>query len=105
MTRSLELPVALIAFALFLGVAFQTVELVRESQNLVAISHNQDSPLGEAARLKQATESLAGDVAQLAQQGDVSAQQVVNEMAKQNVRLEPGGAAAPANPALATPAQ
>jgi hypothetical protein len=105
MTRSLELPVALIAFAVFLGFAFQTVELVRDSQNLVAISHNQDAPLEEAGRVKQATESLAGDVAQLAQQGDASAQQVVDEMARQNVRLQPNGAATPATPPLAAPAQ
>jgi hypothetical protein len=73
MMRSLELPVALVAVGLFLGVAFQTVELARETQNLVAVAKSQEGPLGEAMRLKQATDSLAGDVAELAQQGDANA--------------------------------
>jgi hypothetical protein len=88
MTRTLELPVALVAGALLLFLAFQTVELVRDSQNLVAIARSQDTPLQETARLKQAVDSLAGELAQLAQEGDANAKQVVDEMAKQNIRLQ-----------------
>jgi len=84
-----ELPVALLAVGFFLGLSFQTVQLVRDSQSLVAIAHNQDAPLQESTRLKQAMDSLAGDVAELAQQGDANAKQVVDEMAKQNVALRP----------------
>jgi hypothetical protein len=89
MTRSLELPVALLAFGLFLAVAFQTIELVRDSENLRAIEAGQDAPLEEATRLKQAADSLAGDIAALAQQGDANARQVVDELAHQNVQLRP----------------
>ena len=96
MIRSLEVPVALVAVGLFLGVAFQTVELAREAQNLVAVAKSQDGPLEEAAKLKQATDSLASDVAELAQQGDANAKQVVDELAKQNVQLRPSPPVEPA---------
>ncbi len=96
MIRSLEVPVALVAVGLFLGVAFQTVELARDAQNLVAVAKSQAAPLEEAAKLKQATDSLASDVAELAQQGDANAKQVVDELAKQNVQLRPSPPAEPA---------
>jgi len=89
MTRTLELPVALTAVALLLYLAFQTVELVRDTQSLIAIAHNQDTPLQETGRLKQAVDSLASELSQLAHDGDANAQQVIDEMAKQNIRLQP----------------
>jgi uncharacterized protein YoxC len=87
------LPVALLALAVFLGLVFQTVQLVRDSESLAAIDRSQDAPLQETARLRQATDSLASDVAQLAQSGNVNAKQVVDEMAKQNIVMRPGAGA------------
>ena len=83
----LEVPVALLAVSFLLGLGFQTVQLVRDSQSLAAIGRSQDSPLQESVRIKQAMDSLAGDVAALADAGDPNAKQVVDEMAKQNVKL------------------
>ena len=87
------LPVALLALAVFLGLVFQTVQLVRNSETLAAIDRNQEGPLQETARLRQATDSLASDVAQLAQSGNANAKQVVDEMAKQNIVMRPTPAA------------
>jgi hypothetical protein len=81
------LPIALLAVAVLLQLAFQTVQLVRESQLIATIDRNQDGPLQEATRLRQATDSLVGDLYQLVQGGDAAAKQVVDEMAKQNVVL------------------
>ena len=89
MLRSPDLPLALVALAVFLGFAFQTVELVQASESLVVISHNQDAPLQETARLKQAVDSLASDITDLSQQGDTNAKQILDEMAKQNIQLRP----------------
>ncbi len=68
----------------------QGAQLARESKNLRAIVKSQDTPIEEATRLKQATDSLAGDIGELAQQGDANAEQVVDELARQNVQLRPG---------------
>jgi hypothetical protein len=92
------LPVALLALAVFLGLAFQTVQLVRDSETLVTIDRGQDAPLQETARLRQATDALASDIAALAQSGNAAAKQVVDEMAKQNIVMRPLPAA-PATPA------
>ncbi len=98
------LPIALLALAVLLQLAFQTVQLVRESQQLATIDRNQDAPLQEAARLRQASDSLAADVYQLAQGGNAAAKQVLDEMAKQNIVLHPPGApAAPPPPAPEAP--
>ena len=98
------LPLALLALALFLMLAFQTVQLVRESETLATIDRNQDTPLQETARLRQAVDSLAGDIAQLAQSGNANAKQVIDEMAKQNIVLRPQPPTTPAVPDAALPA-
>jgi hypothetical protein len=80
-------PIALLALAVLLQLAFQTVQLVRESQQLAVIERNQDGPLAEATRLHQASDQLAGDVYQLAQSGNVAAKEVVDGLAKLNIVL------------------
>ena len=102
MSRS-GVPLALLAIAVLLGLAFQTVQLVRDSEMLASINRSQDTPLQETARLRQATDSLASEIAQMAQSGNAGAQQVVDEMAKQNIVMRPtsapGTAAPPPSPA------
>jgi uncharacterized protein HemX len=92
------LPILLLALAVFLSLAFQTVQQVRESEALAAIDRSQDAPLQETARLRQATDALASDIAQLAQSGNAAAKQVLDEMAKQNLVMRPTPAA-PGTPA------
>lgn len=93
-----DVPLAILALAFCLMLLFQMVQLVRQSQSLAANATNQESALQEASRLRQAADALAGDIAQLAQQGNPNAKQVVDEMARQNVNLHPPAAAAPAAP-------
>ncbi len=83
----LELPLALLAGAFFLMQVFQTVMLVRQSHTLTVIAANQVTPMQETTRLRQVTDALASDVALLARQGDAGAQQVVADMARQNITL------------------
>jgi hypothetical protein len=91
----MEVPVALLAIAFFLMLLFQMVELVRQSRSLVASAANQENALQEANRIRQAADALANDTVQLAQQGNVNAKQVIDEMARQNVNLRPPAAASP----------
>jgi hypothetical protein len=85
----LAMPLALLALAFVLLLLFQMVELVRQSRSLVQAAANQESALQEANKLRQAADALVNDVLQLAQQGNVNAKQVVEEMARQNVNLRP----------------
>lgn len=99
-----ELPLTLLAVAFFLMLVFQTVELVRQSQTLAAIIANQTTPIQETQRLRQATDALAGDVAQLAKGGNAHARQIVDAMARQNITLNPPSPQPePAPPAQAEP--
>lgn len=84
-----ELPLALLAGAFFLMQVFQTVMLVRQSRALIVITANQEAPIAETTRLRQAADALAGDVALLAQHGDAGAKQVVDELARQNITVHP----------------
>jgi len=83
----LDLPVALLALGFFLALVFQTVQLVRESSVLAAVDRNQDGPLQDTTRMRQSVDSLASDVAALAQSGNAHAKQIVDDMARQNVIL------------------
>jgi len=94
-----DVPLALLAFAFVLMLLFQMVQLVRQSQSLAAFATNQESALQEASRVRQAADALAGDIVQLAQQGNPNAKQVVDEMARQNVNLHPA-TAPPAPPPI-----
>jgi len=94
-----DLPLALLAFAFFLMQVFQMVQYVRQSAALMALAANQETPLQEAARVRQATDALAGEVAQLAQDGNAGAKQVVEAMARQNVNLHPAKPAGASPPA------
>jgi hypothetical protein len=90
-----DVPLAILAVAFFVALAFQTVQLVRDAEQLATIERSQDGPLQETAKLRQNTDGLVNEVLQLAQSGSASAKQVVDEMAKQNIalRVAPAGEA------------
>ncbi len=97
----IELAVAVLALAFFLAVLFQSVQLWRERESMNLIYQNQDQVLPDVLKLRDQVNSLAGDVAQLAQTGDAAAKQVIDDMARQGIALRPPPAPAPA----AAPAQ
>lgn len=89
-----------LAFAFFLSVAFQTYELVVQYTNLQNVQAGQQAPLQQALQMRQETESLAGDVATLADKGNANAKQVVDSMRAQGFNLRsPQAAAGSAPPA------
>ncbi len=93
----IELPLVLLALAFFLALVFQTVQLLNESRTIAAIDRSQEAPLQETMKLRQATDALAADIADLAQSGNAHAKKVIDEMGRQNVTLRPSQA--PAAPA------
>jgi hypothetical protein len=85
----IELAVTILALAFFLAVLFQTVQLWREHANMVDIFNNQDQALPDVIGVRDQVNSIAGDVAALAQSGDAAAKSVVDDMARQGISLRP----------------
>ncbi len=85
----IEPAVALLALAFFLAVMFQFVQLWREHSSVAQIYANQEQVLPDVLKLRDQVNSLAGDVAALAQSGDAPAKQVVDDMARQGIALRP----------------
>lgn len=83
------LALVLVSFALLLFVAFQTVDLVRARTALTAVRYSQERSVQQALKLRQQLESIAGQTAQLAADGDSAARAVVVAMRKEGVTLTP----------------
>lgn len=92
-TRGLGLAIplasALIALSFLTYTALQTVEMVNARNSLSHMKASQESTVKQARALRQQLQALAGATAQLANDGDAPAQKVVDEMAKQGIKLKP----------------
>jgi len=88
----LYLPVALLACAFVLMVGFQTSQLIREHDNLVAMRASQEATLQQAVKLRQQLDTLVGKTAQLADEGDAGARSIVDDLRRQGITIKPSGA-------------
>ena len=96
----MEKSVTLLALAFTLAVAFQTVQLVREQENIDLVSAGQEASVQQAFDVRQETDAMAGEVAQLADRGNANAAAAVAELGRQGITLRiPPAAPAPAAPA------
>jgi hypothetical protein len=87
----LHLPVALLATAFVLMVGFQTSQLIREHDNLVAMRASQEATLQQAVKLRQQFDTIMGKTAQLADEGDVGARSIVDDLRRQGIMIKPSG--------------
>ncbi len=87
--RRLLLPILLTVLALFLLVAFQTVQLIRGHSALSALRTSQQADMDAGEKLRQQLQALAGQTAELANGGDAAAKDVVEQMRKQGFTLAP----------------
>lgn len=78
---------AVLAFAFFIAVAFQTYRLVREHGDLEIARAGQQGPFQRALEIRRNTESLAGDTAALADKGNADAKRVVETMRREGIAL------------------
>jgi hypothetical protein len=83
----LELPVILVAVALFVLMAFETFQAFHDRGALADLRRSQEPTVQEAIKLRQQLETLAGRTAQLAAEGDEGAKTVVDQMKRQGVNL------------------
>ena len=84
-------PLSLVAFVLFLLLAFQTTQIVRDREALHQARLQQDKPLEEANKVQAQLEALALGTKKLAEKGDKDAQAIIDRM--KQIGITVGGAA------------
>jgi len=87
--RSPFVPLLIALVALALLVLSQTFSLIRDREILSAARDGQNAAFGEAGRMRQQLEVLAGKTAELAQKGDADAKAIVADFAKRGVNIVP----------------
>jgi hypothetical protein len=87
-----QIPLTILAVALFLMVGFQTIQLIRERDNLAEARGTQQPAVQQALKMRQQLEALAGKTAQLAAEGDAGARAIVEDLRRQGITVKPPGA-------------
>ena len=83
----LSLPVILVVVSLFVLMAFETGQAIHDRSALEELRRSQLTTVGEAVKLRQQLQALAGKTAELAAAGDAGAKSVVDQMKRQGVTL------------------
>jgi hypothetical protein len=98
------LPLSLVAFVVFLGTAFQTVQVFRERAFLHQTKMQQEKPLEEVRRVQAQLDALAVGTLKLANQGDKNAQAIIDRLKQIGITVAPpkSGDTLPSSPAAAT---
>ena len=87
-------PLLILALAFAAWSAFQTVMLWREADALSTLRANQERQTQDAGKLRQQLDSIARDTAKLAENGNVGARLIVDELRKRGVTINPQAAPA-----------
>jgi hypothetical protein len=83
-----DLPLVILAAALFVALAVETVQLADERGRLVELREAQAPQMQEAVKFREQLEALGSETARLADGGDVSAKKIVDAMRQQGVTLK-----------------
>jgi len=96
-------PLSLLAFVIFLMMAFQTSQILRDRDALHIAKDQQNKPLEESQKLQTQLDALAVGTQKLAGQGDKNAQAIIDRMKQLGivVNMPKSDASAP-TPAPAT---
>ena len=84
-----RLPLILAILALFVMMALQTFQSVRDRGTLQTLLAGQETTVQNATKLRREMDDLAGKTARLAALGDEGAKSVVAEMKQRGVTLTP----------------
>ena len=86
------LPVALVAFVLFLSLGFQGIQVLRDRDALHQFISQQDKPLEDSRKIQAQVSALALGTKKLADSGDRNAIGIIERMQKLGVTVGgPGG--------------
>jgi len=83
----LPAPLILVVVSLFVLMAFETEQAIRDRGALADLMRAQQPTIDQAVKLRQQLQNLAGKTAELAAAGDAGARSVVDQMKAQGVTL------------------
>ncbi|RMF98091.1 MAG: hypothetical protein D6727_03920 [Gammaproteobacteria bacterium] len=86
------LPLLLLSWSIVTLAGLQLYSLLQERDDLASLEAQQASALEEAKKIRAQLRSLAVGAADLAQAGNPNAQRLLDELARQGVRVEPSSA-------------
>jgi cell division protein FtsB len=81
------LPLFLVAVSLLLLTVFQIFQAVQDRVALSELQRSQEPAVQQGVKLRQQLEALAGETAQLADDGNENAKAIIEEMKRQGVTL------------------
>jgi hypothetical protein len=85
-----QAPLLLLAAALVVALAVETVQLVDEHARLAELRTTQEPQVQQATKFREQLQSLAGGTARLADGGDAAAKQVVETLRQQGITIKAG---------------
>jgi hypothetical protein len=85
--NALPVPLILVVVSLFVLMAFETGQAIRDRGALAELMRAQQPSIEQGAKLRQQLQNLAGKTAALAAAGDAGAKSVVDQMRAQGVTL------------------
>ena len=84
-----SLPLILILTALLIYFVFQSLQLIGERSNLIAVKGNQEAAIQEAQKVQGQFKILVGKTGELAEQGHAGAKMVMEELLSRGVSAAP----------------
>ena len=84
-----KVQLALVTLALFVMVAFQSVQLIRERGNLGDALARQEPTIQEGVKLRKQLNELATETARLAAAGDTGASAIIDELRREGITVKP----------------
>jgi hypothetical protein len=97
-------PLSLVAFILFIMLAFQTSQILRDRDVLHQQKSRQDKPMEDTQKVQAQLDALAVGTKKLAEGGNKSAQAIIARMKQMGITVnETKGGATPAPAASTTP--
>jgi hypothetical protein len=84
-----KIQLTLVTLAVFVMVAFQSVQLIRERGNLGDVLTNQEPTIQEGIKLRKQLDTLANETARLAAAGDAGASAIIEELRRQGITVKP----------------
>lgn len=89
LARTVFVPLTLFMSAWLLWNGFQSVQLLRERSNLQALYANQEQTMQTAQQMRQQLDALAAGTKRLADAGHPHAAEVVQELARRGIQINP----------------
>lgn len=85
----LPLPLILVVLSLFVLMAFETGQAIRDRSALADLRRSQEPSMQQSVKLRQQLQTLASKTAELAAAGDAGAKSVIDQMKRLGVTLSP----------------